>query len=1014
MVSPQENHSVSSAPNTLVRSLVALVACATLVSCDDKVVAPVMPLIHSLDVYPSPATVRVGQDLVMVAKVKADSGANVALTWRSSDPRRVAVSASGILTGVSVGPAVVTVSPVADPSLVRVITVDVTPRYSPVTNITASPASVSLIPGQTQAIVANVVADAGVSRSVTYTSANPSVATVSAQGTVVGLTVGTTVVTARSTADTSMVTIVPVTVRAPTGARISIQAITARGTATPVDLLNVQGQVDVLINVEPGERALARVSLVVSNSGRDTTVASQSFSAQQSNEFFATGVQGAISAGVIVQSFRSDVFNTTTGVVTFRNGATTLKAVAEDLTPTGTAQVSASSSVTALLNNADGFLAAVRPLSTTGVPNAIDPAGRRWVQAGRGLVVTTTPVMFSGRALGARTISYPGVAPVATVTSSAGGVSVDTLALPAGYVSSNSGDAYVNGDLPGMTATDVAGNSLPLIAGLASGAGAGIMNVQPTFTAAGRLEGLRIDNAPPPAPTLVISAAQNNANNWVNGDYLFASGLSPLTQDNGVGLPGAAANPTVTSANVVLQAFGDGLVDTIEVTRGSGLPPSNTNTAYGLIARLADRLGNVRVVPLTGAGAHPGIRFGVDLQPPTLRYATGSLDGKTLVSTNADSVFTTATGGTGPRAFAVEAIDDRSGLPSGRVAVSITRFAQPNPDGTYSGTVTCVTGIGATCAPVQLSYETVLPDDYRRVSAVLDGGTGLEGYYTFTARAQDQAGNLSEPRTKRALIDLGTGASAPSMTGLGITGVLVGGQTASFIALATDNIELARGGMMLEYPNLPGTTQILAYGTLFGGATTLGVAFDSLLTSPIAGTHPAFRVPKFIRGLEVVDTLDAPTVYPAATAKPTAANAWVTDFAFGGAPSTLPANVPIVSGTVQSPGANAGFRSGIGTSNELQKWRRSGTNGLRFEAVGPSGQAVSPFARVMIVRLEPTGLVINSDAWRVIGEITTPVGTDNGLRRVWVYDFGGLGSGSFLAIGVNANGDAIATRIVTQ
>ena len=97
----------------------------------------------------------------------------------------------------------------------------------------------------------------------------------------------------------------------------------------------------------------------------------------------------------------------------------------------------------------------------------------------------------------------------------------------------------------------------------------------------------------------------------------------------------------------------------------------------------------------------------------------------------------------------------------------------------------------------------------------------------------------------------------------------------------------------------------------------------------------------------------------------------------------------------------------------MQFWRRSGSAGLRFEAIGPSGQTVPPFARVVIVRLENTALSVNPEAWRVIGELTTPSGLDNGLRRVWSWDFGSLGSGSYIAIGVNAAGDGLLTRVVT-
>ena len=199
---------------------------------------------------------------------------------------------------------------------------------------------------------------------------------------------------------------------------------------------------------------------------------------------------------------------------------------------------------------------------------------------------------------------------------------------------------------------------------------------------------------------------------------------------------------------------------------------------------------------------------------------------------------------------------------------------------------------------------------------------------------------------------------------------------------------------------------------MFGGRT-IGTSFDSLLTTPIAGTHPAFTIANFIRSLEVVNANDEPQAYPGQLAKPNAANAWVADFAVGGAPSTLAENAPIGGGSVQSPGANPGFIAAAGTSRELRKWRRvEPAAGLQFQALGPSGQTVSPFARVLLVQLQASGLTVNPMVWQVIGELTTPLGTDNGLQRIWTYSFGSLGSGEYMAIGVTAAGDAIATKIV--
>jgi len=988
-------------------------ASVTLVSCSEDVVAPFVPVVHDLKIFPNPATIRVGEDLLMVAQVDADSGANIALVWTTSDPRRVQVTATGIVTGISVGPAAITVRSASDQRFSVVVPVSVQPRYTGIKGISAAPATLNLIPGQTQGIAATVAADPDVNRAVAFSSENPAIATISPAGVVTAVSVGLTLVAVRSVIDSSMTVSVPVTVRSPNAARVSIQAITTQGTNNPVNLQSVRGQVDVLVNIEPGERTLARVDLVINNNGRDTVVASQTFAVGVKTAE-ALGVDSAktLQAAVIVQSFRTDAFNPVTGAVAFLNAPTIIKAVAVEIGPAGSVQQSATSSVATQLANLDGFILSVRPLASTLTPTALDANGRRWFQAARGLEITSTPVLFSGRGLGTRIISYPGDSPIASLSSTKSGVAVDTLQLPGNFSSLASGAGYVSGQLPSVLASDVSGNGIALVPALPNGDGGGVLNAQATFINGTRLEGIRVDNAPPPAPTLTISNAQNNSNNWVNGSYQFASGISNLLQDAGVGLPANGNAATVASSGLIFLVGSPNQPDTVQAIGTDQLFPSNTNTEYSVEAQLADRLGNVRRVSLTPTTAHPGARFGVDKLPPTLRYAQGSLTGLTLVSTNADSVFTSSTGSVGPRAFAIDVIDDRSGLPDGRVAIKLTRFAPPNPTNTFLGTTTCIIGTGAACTPLLGTFANVLPDNFRQSTIFIDGGSGLEGYFTFSAQAQDRAGNLSELRSKRALIDAGTGLSAPFITGLGVSGVLIGGDTARFLALATDNVELAQGGIVIAYPNLPGTSRILAYGTPLLGGRAIGVKFDTLLHTPIGGAHPAFVIPTFIRGLEVVGADDAPQNYPLTTAKPTAANAWVTDFAFGGAPATLAENVPILGGSVQSAGSNPGFLAGVGTNRELQKWRRVvGVQGLQFEAVGPSGQTVSPFNRVLLARLTPSGLLVNPSVWQVISELTSPLGTDNGLRRTWTYNFGSLSAGEYVAIGISASGDAITTKI---
>src|SRR5262245_26206829 len=93
----------------MLRSLPARLALCILVSavmtaCKEDPVAPVyVPVVHGVRVSPSQVTIRLDETAVLVADVDADSGANKDVIWSSADPRRVGVTATGIILGISPG-----------------------------------------------------------------------------------------------------------------------------------------------------------------------------------------------------------------------------------------------------------------------------------------------------------------------------------------------------------------------------------------------------------------------------------------------------------------------------------------------------------------------------------------------------------------------------------------------------------------------------------------------------------------------------------------------------------------------------------------------------------------------------------------------------------------------------------------------------------------------------------------------------------------------------------------------
>jgi uncharacterized protein YjdB len=999
------------------------------------------PTVKQLAIVPASLSLRVGQTAPLVPVIVADSGADRTILWSSADPSRVSVSSSGVITGIAEGIAVITATSRARPDITASSSVNVVPAAG-VRAVAVTPQTLDLTIGQQLAIAVTVDADPGIARTVSFTSTDPSIATVSPSGVVSGVASGSTTIRVAATADPGVFATVVASVRPPDPPKVSIQSITQGGTTLPVNLNGAGGQLEVAMNVESGGQPLQRLELVVSQNGRDTVVASQVYAASLQREVpadrltltalsqmsgdaaahaAALSASAAAVPSTVVLSFQSAMYDPATGAVAFKNGAATLRAV---LRSTGTGSVpgtTATNSVALSLLNRDGFHVTMRALSSTDTAQATDAAGLRWVQAGRGLEVTTVPVLYSDRGVGTRVIAFPGNAPAGSRLSTKSGVAVDTVLLP-NYTTANSGAPYLSGETPSLTATDAAGNPLILVGSTGTN-GAGILNAGPAIIAGSALQGVRVDNAPPPAgATFTLSTATNNSNNWVNGPYEFATGLTGIAGDAGVGLRGSNTSPTAASVQATYRVTGGALTDTAVVVRGSDLQATDSHLAYAAVARYSDRLGNARTVAMTAsAPVHPLTTFGVDVLAPTVRFLATPPAGQTVAASN--SIFLSLAS---VPAFGVEAIDDRAGFGPLPVRASITRLAQPNPPGLTSGTTTCALGtlVTGACAPDTLAFEALpLGDAYRRLSVPVDNGSGVEGYYTYAASVVDQAGNSASVTPRSILFDQGTGASAPMISSISFPALMRGNQPVTFLPNATDNVELISASLLVAYPNLP-TARFIGYESTAQpparGFVAIGAPFDNVLTSPLT-SGSVFTIPQFIRALEIVDGADQPQPYNAATVKPDSVNAVVRDATgdLGGTAATLPTNVAILPGFVESPSVAAPGFAALTGLKQLAYWRRRVAGTLQFEAVGPSGQTQSPFARVVLLQLVTSancagcGVAPNSTYWRIVSELTAPVGLDNGIERLWRYDFGSRTSGqSYVAVGVSADGDAIASRVV--
>ena len=214
--------------------------------CDFTLGAGTPPApVATVTVTPPAATVDAGNTVQLTATLKDANGNPLSgrvVTWTSDNTTAATVSSSGLVSGVAAGSATITATSEGQ-SGTAAITVTTAPPPAPVASVTVTPAPASVNEGKTVQLAATLRDAAGnvlTGRTVTWTSDNTTVATVSSSGLVTGKVAGTATITATSEGQsgTAAVTVVhppvaSVTV-APPAASIQ-QGQNVQLTATPKD-----------------------------------------------------------------------------------------------------------------------------------------------------------------------------------------------------------------------------------------------------------------------------------------------------------------------------------------------------------------------------------------------------------------------------------------------------------------------------------------------------------------------------------------------------------------------------------------------------------------------------------------------------------------------------------------------------------------------------------------------------------------------------------------------------------
>ncbi|SPF34400.1 Ig-like domain-containing surface protein (fragment) [Candidatus Desulfosporosinus infrequens] len=173
-----------------------------------QIVAPPIP-VTGVSLNKSSATVNVGANVNLNDIIAPTNATNNKVTWTTSDPTVATVSSSGKVVGVSAGTATITVITV-DGSITSSCPVTVL-NLVPVTGVSLNKSSATVNVGANVNLNDIIAPTNATNNKVTWTTSDPTVATVSSSGKVVGVSAGIATITV-TTVDGSITSSCTITV----------------------------------------------------------------------------------------------------------------------------------------------------------------------------------------------------------------------------------------------------------------------------------------------------------------------------------------------------------------------------------------------------------------------------------------------------------------------------------------------------------------------------------------------------------------------------------------------------------------------------------------------------------------------------------------------------------------------------------------------------------------------------------------------------------------------------------
>lgn len=187
---------------------------AALINAQPKSSSPSNPVLAtSISLNNTSAELNTGETLQLTATVLPSNATNKTVTWTTSNSSVATVSSNGLVTAKAVGNATITARTIDGSNLSASCSVTVKQSSVLATSISLNKTSAEVSMGETLLLTATVLPNDATNRTVTWTTSDSSIATVSINGLVTAKAPGTATITARTTDSSDLSASCSVTVK---------------------------------------------------------------------------------------------------------------------------------------------------------------------------------------------------------------------------------------------------------------------------------------------------------------------------------------------------------------------------------------------------------------------------------------------------------------------------------------------------------------------------------------------------------------------------------------------------------------------------------------------------------------------------------------------------------------------------------------------------------------------------------------------------------------------------------